>query len=124
MKKRIDFFQKLTRTDVRDVIFFLTVPPEEAVDRIERRIQAESSGKSSSLRPKWKYMHENVEDLTNIQNEYDSALEEIKRRANPKIITIDTSDRSQEEVSTYVTDVLKACLEKKRITPIPVFTAS
>lgn len=124
MKERIDFFQKLTGTDVRDIVFFLTVPPEEAVERIERRIQAESSGESKSLRPKWKHMHENVEDLTNIQREYYFALKEIEVRGSPKIVIIDTSDRSQEEVSTYVADVLKECLVEKQTSPIPVFTAS
>ena len=109
MKERIDFFQKLTGVSVRDVIFFLTVPPEEAVARIERRIQLEAEG-TSSKRPKWRHMHENPRDLGILQEEYYSALDEIGRRSDPEIVEIDTSMYTQAEVATTITAVIKGKL--------------
>lgn len=102
MAERIDLLSNLTGTSVRDVIFFLTVPPEEAVVRIDSRMEKEKIGASLTGREKWRHMHENAADLEKLQREYYVALDEIHRRSHVEIVEIDTSQMTQSEVGDLI----------------------
>lgn len=107
MSDRIAFLERLTGTPYRDLVFFLTVPPEEAVSRIERRIVSENASLDKIERPKWRHMHENPQQLSLLQCEYYHALEELQRRSSVKIIPIDTSTMNQEEVATLIANEIR-----------------
>lgn len=112
MDTRISFFQKLTGAEVRDVIFFLTVPPDEAVSRINKRIADESRGATTD-RSKWRHMHEHADYLDQLQNEYYDALDVVELRGTPNIYEIDTSYLPQAEVEDFITQTLRNELSNK-----------
>lgn len=110
MKERIEFLQKVTRVEFRDVIFFLTVPPDEAVERIEERIEREKSNPNASEREKWRHMHEEPETLTLLQHEYYAALKEVQKQAPIQVFEIDTSNFPQTQVVDLITNTIRQYL--------------
>ncbi len=107
MSDRISFIEQLTGAQYRDVIFFLTVPPEEAVSRIEGRIEAENASLAGVERPKWRHMHENPRQLNLLQHEYYDALDEVKKRSGVDIVTIDTLTLDQTEVALLICNEIR-----------------
>lgn len=117
MPQRIDTLANLTGASVRDIVFFLTVPPEEAVRRIEARMELEQKKNASTTgRIKWKHMHENEVDLERLQREYYSALDEIHRRTHVDIVEINTSQMNQSEVG----DLIKAKIRSHQQVEFPL----
>ena len=112
-EERIALFQKITGSSVRDIIFFLTVPPDEAVSRINRRIDSEAEGSSSSSRLKWRHMHEEAKHLEELQKEYFQALRVMRKIGNPEIHEIDTSQYTRGQVADLITCTLEARLARK-----------
>lgn len=107
MDSRLDYMQRVSGMNFRDVIFFLTVPPDEAVERIERRIALERQDPTRPEREKWRHMHEQPEHLARLQHEYTSALEVAQQRSNAKVFELDTSKLGQEEVASFVAATLR-----------------
>lgn len=114
MNKRISFFQKITGAQVRDAIFFLTVPPDEAVSRINKRIAAESITSQTPDRLKWRHMHEQADHLDVLQREYYSALDVMRQQGDPQIFELDTSYLSQAEVGNFISQTLHESLLERR----------
>lgn len=113
METRLDFFKRLTGSSIRDVIFFLTVPPDEAVARIDRRILDEAGGETNPARLKWKHMHEREDHLTMLQSQYHIALDILRKREKPAIYHIDTSKYTKEQVADQITSTLETHLAKQ-----------
>lgn len=109
MDERLDFFRRLTGSEFRDVVFFLTVPPDVAVSRIEKRIAEEAMGQQST-RPKWKHMHERAEHLGRLQEEYYAAIDTASKKGAKEIHEIDTSNSSQHEVADFILSTLNDLL--------------
>lgn len=107
MPERMDFIERLTGAPYRDLIFFLTVPPEEAVARIERRIKVEEESSDKVERPKWRHMHENPSQLDLLQHEYFKALNEIQKRSAIEVVQIDTSTMIQSEVASLIASIIR-----------------
>lgn len=107
MKDRFKRLQRLTGQEYRDVIFFLTVPPDTAIERIGRRIQNDAQSEER-LHGKWRHMHEEPEHLERLQNEYYRALDVVSKQSpRTKIIEIDTSAYPQEEIARSISaDIL------------------
>lgn len=110
VEQRLAFFQKLTGSKLRDVVFLLTVPPDEAVARIERRMAEEASGESNSSRQKWKHMHEREDHLERLQAEYYTAIATLSKAAQPEVHVIDTSKNNKAQVADKITSVLESRL--------------
>ena len=70
MDDRITHIQRMTGIYFRDIIFFLTVPPDEAVSRIEKRIALERANSTKPERKKWRHMHEQTHHLSLLQPQY------------------------------------------------------
>lgn len=107
MNERIDFLRTVTGVPFTDVVFFLTVPPEEAVTRIERRIAIERQNPGASEREKWRHMHENPETLTLLQHEYYGALTELQTRSPVQIYEIDTLGMPQLQVADFIANTIR-----------------
>lgn len=115
MSDRVSFLKRLTGAPYRDIIFFLTVPPEEAVARIEGRIRAENESIEPIERPKWRHMHENPQQLALLQREYSVALAEIQKRSGAEVIPINTSGVEQVNIASLIVNVIR---ERQRV-PMP-----
>ena len=106
VEERIDLLKGITGLEFRDVIFLLTVAPDEAVSRIERRIAAESAGHAQSTRLKWRHMHEQEEYLDRLQKEFHTVLNYVSGSTSSEINVIDTSCYTQEQVAEMISDIL------------------
>jgi len=112
MDERISIMQQISGMDFRDIIFLLTVPPDEAVARIEKRIELEKKDPMRPEREKWRHMHEQPEYLEMLQYEYKDALGVVRRRSDAKIFELDTSKLGQEEVTGYVVSTVRDFLAR------------
>lgn len=113
MTDRIDHMQDITGLEFRDVIFFLTVPPEIAIQRIEQRIESESKKRSKYGRKKWRHIHETQQNLGMLQVEYYNAFDVIAKKSSTKIYEIDTTRMDQVEVYEKIANTLSAFLKNK-----------
>jgi thymidylate kinase len=114
MNERIDFLRTVIGAPFRDVVFFLTVSPKEAVIRIERRIAQEKQNPGASEREKWRHMHENQETLTLLQHEYYRTLTELQTRSPVHIYEINTLGMPQLKVADFIVDTIRDHIEKSR----------
>ena len=113
--KRIDFIRFLTGADFRDVMFFLTVPAEEATERIASRIAQERKNPYSSEREKWNHMHERPDILASLQMAYFDVLHALRERApHMYVYEIDTSSHTQEEVTDFITETIREHLSGRK----------
>ena len=96
MQRRARLMQRLTNIS-RDLIIYLEVDPELAVARIDARIAAENAGNDTTMRPKWKHVHENIHDLASLAAGYDTALSTIDFDG-ADIVRIDTNDKTRAQV--------------------------
>jgi len=108
MSERIDFLSNLTGATTRDTIFFLTVTPQEAVRRIEARMEKEKNSLAGVGRAKWRHLHENPIALERLQREYYAAFDEIHRREHIDVFEIDTSQMTQSEVGDFIKAKIRA----------------
>ena len=115
MSERIDFLKTVTGVPFRDIVFFLTVPPEEAVERIERRIAKERANPGASERKKWRHLHENPQTLTRLQSEYYDALKTMQIKSPIKIYEINTSGIPQVEVADFIATTIREHMENQTL---------
>lgn len=115
MSERFDFLKTVTGAPFRDVVFFLTVPPEEAVERIERRIAKERASPGASEREKWRHLHENPETLTRLQTEYYDALGTLQNKSPVKIYEINTSGMPQVKVADFIATTIRKHIKNGRL---------
>ena len=113
MSERFDTLKSLINAPYRDVVFFLTIPPDKAIERIEHRIATERKNPQATEREKWRHMHEEPISLQKLQLEYFSALEEIRKRHPVQIYQMDTTDFPQRQVVSFITQILLGHLEQK-----------
>jgi len=104
LERRGRFMQSLTGV-ARNLIVLLEVDPETAVERIEARIAAENAG-AESMRPKWRHIHENVEDLSSLASGYHRALDELSCVEGTDIVRVNTNGKPAEEVTDEVTQAI------------------
>lgn len=107
ISERVDFLRAVTGAPFRHLIFFLTVPAEEAIIRIERRIAREKTIPGSSEREKWRHIHEVPETLSRLQHEYYAVLQELQSRSPVQIYEINTQSVPQPQVVNIITDTIK-----------------
>lgn len=110
MGRRLELMQQLTGLKHRDIVFRLTLPPQEAAKRIAARIADQTPDSSRDGRRRWPHMHEGPDNLRRLQSEYDSALREVARRTDTRIVEIDTSKIDQYEVADVVTTTINQFL--------------
>lgn len=113
MNERIDFLRTVIGAPFRDIVFFLTIPPEEAVTRIERRIAKERQNPGASEREKWRHMHENPETLALLQHEYYGALTELQTRSPVQIYEINTLGMPQLQVANFIAYTIRNHIENR-----------
>lgn len=120
-EERLEVFQKITGSRVRDIVFFLTVPPNEAVERIEKRMAEEREKSENVMREKWRHIHEQPHYLDQLQQEYYSVLKVVPQKGPVKIYEIDTTTKNKEQVADYISLTLREHLRKisKFSLPIP-----
>lgn len=121
MPERVNLLKRMTGAPYRDIIFFLTLPPELAVDRIDERLKAQIEVAPTD-RPKWAHMHENADALRNLQREYYDALQQIQQRSCTQIFEVATEDFSKDNVAEIINDILKARLRSQDPNPSLVGT--
>ena len=112
--QRLDFFRLASGMHLRDVIFQLTVDPDEAVQRIFKR-EKEQSGGNTNMRTPGRYMHEERSHLEKLQNEYPVILAAVKRQGVNNIHTVNTSALSEPQVANTVTATLEQHLHDRNI---------
>ncbi len=116
MDERLSYMQQISGLDFRDVIFFLTVPPQEAVARIERRIESESQHLSGDKkREKWRHMHEQEEHLSTLQRGYEDALEVVYQRRRTPIYEIDTTASNPQQITDFIGNTIKDFLGHQEV---------
>ncbi len=104
----------------RDMIIWLQVEPEVAVERIETRMereayQREHQNNHRPKREKWLHMHENPDDLAELAAKYSSAIDRVKElQPQTEIIGIETTFMDQEAVTQLVYDAIARALAEKR----------
>lgn len=98
--ERIDKLRQMFGAPFRDMVFFLDLPPEEAVARITARLERERANPKATEREKWQHMHENVPVLTLLRAEYFRTLEALKDKSpRTSIFKIEVKDKPREEVA-------------------------
>lgn len=102
MDERISFMGKVTGVPICNMLFLLTVSPEEAVLRIEKRMAKEKSEAGTSYREKWRHMHENLKSLASLQSEFYVALEAIQAISPVQVFEINTQKMPQLEVADFI----------------------
>lgn len=115
MSERMDFLKSVIGAPFRDIVFFLTVPPEEAVERIERRIAQERANPGASEREKWRHLHENPQTLARLQSEYYDALGTIRTKSPVKIFEINTSGMPQTQVADFIAATIREHIENAKL---------
>lgn len=111
MGERIDFLKTVIGAPFRDIVFFLTLSPEEAIERIKRRIAKERITPGAGEREKWRHLHENPETLTRLQTEYYDALRAIQSRSPVKIYEINTSGIPQIRVADFIATIIREYIQ-------------
>jgi len=110
MEKRIDSLGRLTGLPCSDVIFFLTVPPDEAIRRIEARIVLEKGDPSiiSATRSwRWRHIHEDPDTLAFLQSEFYRGFDALLRRWPVQIYEIDTFCMPQAQVVDFIVSTIR-----------------
>lgn len=74
-ERRMKQTQLLTGSRHKDIIFWLTLDPEVAIQRIGNR----SADSGAAVSSRHRYMHENVDSLRGLQEEYRSAFLVVQR---------------------------------------------
>ncbi len=95
IQQRINRVQRLTKIK-RDLIITLAVDPEIAIQRIEDRIAKDKLSGAGKESPR--QMHETIGDLAMLAAAYEPASQQLQVIQPHRAVTIDTSDRSFEEV--------------------------
>lgn len=114
MEERMKLVQKVTGAEDRSVIFFLTVPPDEAIKRINGRIEAEKKTSEGVKRLKWRHLHEEPHSLNRLQHEYYNAIAALRKRSPVDIIEIATNDFSQGDVVGFIAQTIDGYAQAKK----------
>ncbi len=101
---RTSIAEGITKTGQPDLFVYLDISPETAVKRIESRIEKENK-KTGVVRPKWKHMHENVEDLKYLKKDYERILNRCKK-LGWNIHTINVEESPQNEVADRIEELI------------------
>jgi len=101
---RTSIAEGITKTGQPDLFVYLDIAPETAVKRIESRIEKENL-KPETIRPKWKHMHENPEDLECLKEEYERILSRYKN-LGWNIHTINVEESPQNEVVDKIEELI------------------
>lgn len=119
MRKRLQYLGRLTGVPFNDVVFFLTVPPEEAIRRIDARIAAERAdpGRIAETRSwRWRHIHENPQTLAYLQREFYRAFDALQEQSPVHVYEIDTSGLSQPQVVDFIVRTARAYMDQPRTT--------
>lgn len=111
---RISFLERLTGASFREIIFFLTINGQEAVNRIDNRMRVEQKDTSQVERAKWRHMHETMSNLDRLNQEYCQVIKEVQRRSRAKVFEINTGLLPQDEVAALITFNIRAKIAQKR----------
>lgn len=111
LEKRLAIMQSLTGVE-RDLMIQLKVDPETAVERIEERMEKERESMDDVMRAKWQHIHENVNDLNNLQAGYARAFDKYHEMC-PKlrIVEISTDDKDAKTVSALSSLAIKSSMD-------------
>lgn len=112
--ERIARAKRVSGTAYRDLILFLTVDPQEAMRRIEKRIEEEKAKAPEITRAHWLHMHENQKAILLLQAEYYQVIPYVRRQNPTRIIEVDTLEYSREEVSNIIAQEVRAYLDGAR----------
>jgi len=108
---RIKVVKGLTGAPYPEEVVFLDLDPEIAVSRIEQRMAEEIRDGSDGNRPvKWLHLHENVDGLRNIRNEFYRVLNYMEGSQGTRVTRIDAS-QSKEAVAGELVARLKGMAE-------------
>ena len=115
LRTRLEYMGRMTGVPFNDVVFFLTVPPEEAIRRIDVRIAAERSNPSSIAETRswrWRHIHEDPQTLAFLQGEFFRAFDVLQGQWPVHVYEIDTSDLSQSQVVNFIVETARGYLAK------------
>lgn len=110
MGLRMDVMQRITGLSPRNAIFFLSVPPEVAVERLERRLAAQKAGVYIPGDRRQRDKHENVHDLKTVRREYHEALNVVTKHSSTQVFEIDAT-REQDEVAGRVRSAIASFMQ-------------
>lgn len=102
---RTTIAEEITRTGQPDLLVYLNITPDAAVRRINDRIEKENQ-ETELVRPKWKHMHENPNDLEMLKKEYEKILRYYDK-LGWNIQVIDVEKVSQNEVVDKVEKLIR-----------------
>lgn len=119
MDERLKLMHRITGLPYREVIFFLTVPPDEAVARIEKRIQEERQKTTGVEREKWRHLHEYPDHLEMLQKEYYHAFDVVKdQSAQTLVYEIDTTLYPKAEIADLIGSQIRQTLQERTGSPV------
>jgi len=119
LRTRLEWLGRLTGVAFNDVVFFLTVPPGEAIRRIDARIVAERSDPRSIAETRswrWRHIHEDPQTLAFLQREFFRAFDVLQGQWPVHVYEIDTSDLPQAEVVEFIVTTVRAYMATPRTT--------
>jgi hypothetical protein len=117
MSQRLLWLGRLTGVPFNDVVFFLTVPPEEAIRRIDARIADERAdpGRIAETRSwRWRHLHEDPQTLALLQREFYAAFEALQQHWPVHVYEIDTSALPQPQVVEFIVSTARKYLCHER----------
>ncbi|MGV8086679.1 MAG: hypothetical protein ACP5N1_03540 [Candidatus Woesearchaeota archaeon] len=102
---RLNIARTISRAKSSDTLIYMDVNPQIAVERIEKRIEEEKK-KSGIDRKKWRHMHENLQDLTNLKHYFTEALDYLYGHSEMDIHTIKVDDKNLQQVADEMKQII------------------
>lgn len=110
--EKLDYTKKVSNVTYRDLLIFLTVSANTAVQRIEKRNIEENR--------EWRHIHENEKSLEDLSNGYYNTLKVAHSREGLNVVEINTEKYTKEEIVdvivkeivTFKDNGFKSCWKK------------
>jgi len=103
IESKLRVAQRYSRLPFRDLYFFLDTPIETATERIYKRI-SDAHPEVNYGRDYWLHLHEREESLRALDQKFRMTLQVAQIKASFKIVEIDTTKQTEEQVSKMVSE--------------------
>lgn len=105
-KKRLKIAKIIINPEMADCIIYYDIDPSVAIERIEKRIIDENIWQSS-VRKKWRHMHENKKDLGKLREQYENTLEVMVSTYGKPVYVLDVTSKNRVDVIKETAGIIR-----------------
>jgi len=101
----LDFLEKVTFLEPSQLIIYLDLDAERAIERIDGRLRDGQCRHPTRSVPRWKHPHETLDNLKNLRIAYHEVLDVLEDRG----VSVELVDASKtlEELESEVTGIIR-----------------